>query len=1473
LKASFEDGKIKIEWDSVEGAISYDLLVNGTLICDIDESPYYYDQISDESEYSVKVRAKFFEEDKTSSEYLEKNHVEMANDISSVDSQSDSCENEMLSEWSTEVSVTAVSVTVSSSAGTKVSGNISEDTFWSAEDSPYIISGDMEILQGVTLTIEAGAVITMKETTSSYGSIIVQGKLEATGTANNHIVFTGNKDPMFGGTTPGYWGGFKVRTTGQLNLDYTEIRYASSYAINNSGNLNISNSKISDTKGYGIYVSTSEMNVSIENNEIINNTRSGIRISNFNVGNLLLNDNTILNNGTESISINLTGYNPSNSINIFDNNTFDGRIGISGTVQQDLTLNKNVYNLAGELVIPDGITLSIEPGAIINQTASENTSIIVQGKLEAKGTADDTIVFTNYKDPMFGGTTPVYWDGLNVKNTGQLILDYTEIRYTGLNAINNNGFLEFTNSKIENTKGYGVKIYTQGKDVTIENNEMLETGKSGVYIYKLDGGSFNFSNNTISNSIKKSIEINLTNYIPGTEIGGIESNTFDGDVNIYGTFQRDFVLAKRTYTISNDLTIPKGINLVIEAGTILNEKFADNSLILVEGSLQARGTSESPIIFTDNSDSLVGKSNQFYWEGIKVGITGQFIMEYGEVRYAGTNGIYNMGSLEITNSKIINTQKDAIKLYCDQKNIRIENNKLTTSGSSGINFYKVKGGTLIFKNNEIQECGEQSIEVNLSNFKPDILTGGFEFNTLDDINIYGSLLQDFELYKNKYVISGNLTVPKGTKLTIDAGCIVKVKAITTLAITVEGELNSNGTLKEPVVFTGVGDTQYGGDKITYWSGFVVTSKGTLKLNYTNIRYPGLGSYNTVGTAITCQGTLEMNNSAIVNSKGNGIIFSTLIQPILKNNSFINNANYSVKNSRPTKITIDGTNNYWGSGAGPALYDKTTKTWSTDGGKISDGVDYTPFYKEPIFKEDAATVNIDCIDYITTPLESCQDETLKVTISNNTSETKNCYVEALCSWDNETWYSKGGKNISLSAGQQKNDVDFQYCLFLNGDLYTKVVLYDNSDDSQLCEYTKSSTDHVGVGIIEDYDWYKFSESDLSDITVEGYISEIGGYAGETTETVYAITKLSDEEIWRQYELNNGEWSETGVTYTTNPIEGTETKSLLKTSSSITNEQYMTLGFSRPSLKDIQQSIKNKKNELLNKFYRKMQINPAELSGEDKSMIACGLASSIDDNVYFGAAKSAFGYKDYDDNYYYLKAKSYGDAIFTAAYYTVTLGSAAEALRALKTAGVSGAMAIAASPTGVGTVALSVAAVSELAESAAMAGVSFMSYNMAERSKGIMKESVAKLKETIGYKVRSRVKGKVIAEKEAKEANQFWKEYYNTDGSTPPYEVGTKVYEIELSEKTTFVRVFEEETSSGGQWVMKAEDIQGLTSLQIKDKYALDFVPKYICDVELSDGTIIRGGKAGGISNWGNGGGIQFDLMGQSTGTFKNVRPLQ
>lgn len=322
------------------------------------------------------------------------------------------------------------------------------------------------------------------------------------------------------------------------------------------------------------------------------------------------------------------------------------------------------------------------------------------------------------------------------------------------------------------------------------------------------------------------------------------------------------------------------------------------------------------------------------------------VLDYGEIRYAASRGISNSGSLDITNSKITNIQGSGIWLSCSSKDIRIENNEISKCGSLGIYISGVRGCNLTFQKNVIKECTGESIFVELSNFKPETLTGGLGLNTFEVIRIGGILQQDLKLPKNKYVISSNVVVPNGITLTIDAGSIFKVKAIDGEAIKVDGTLNANGTLKAPIVFTSFEDPQYGGlSKITYWGQFAVTSKGVLRLDYTQIRYSGLGLKNTAGNAIYCSGTLRMNNSTIENSKGSGIVFSTVIQPLLKNNSFINNANYSVNNSRFSTMTIDATNNYWGSAAGPELYDKTDRTWSTDGGKISEGVSYIPFYKE------------------------------------------------------------------------------------------------------------------------------------------------------------------------------------------------------------------------------------------------------------------------------------------------------------------------------------------------------------------------------------------------------------------------------------------------------------------------------------------------------------------------------------------------
>ena len=47
---------------------------------------------------------------------------------------------------------------------------------------------------------------------------------------------------------------------------------------------------------------------------------------------------------------------------------------------------------------------------------------------------------------------------------------------------------------------------------------------------------------------------------------------------------------------------------------------------------------------------------------------------------------------------------------------------------------------------------------------------------------------------------------------------------------------------------------------------------------------------------------------------------------------------------------------------------------------------------------------------------------------------------------------------------------------------------------------------------------------------------------------------------------------------------------------------------------------------------------------------------------------------------------------------------------------------------------------------------------------------------------------------------------------------------------------------GSWVMRAYDIEGLTPLEIQNKFALPNTPKYVCDVELEADVYKRQGNA-------------------------------
>ena len=76
----------------------------------------------------------------------------------------------------------------------------------------------------------------------------------------------------------------------------------------------------------------------------------------------------------------------------------------SSVINEDVTWTKdNVYTLAGRVVVPSGVTLTIEAGTVIKANTGDEANacalIIARGgKIMANGTATEPIIFTTSSD-------------------------------------------------------------------------------------------------------------------------------------------------------------------------------------------------------------------------------------------------------------------------------------------------------------------------------------------------------------------------------------------------------------------------------------------------------------------------------------------------------------------------------------------------------------------------------------------------------------------------------------------------------------------------------------------------------------------------------------------------------------------------------------------------------------------------------------------------------------------------------------------------------------------------------------------------------------------------------------------------------------------------------------------------------------------------------------------------------------------
>jgi hypothetical protein len=330
---------------------------------------------------------------------------------------------------------------------------------WTKNNSPYIITGSITVPEDGKLAIEPGVEVLFE------GPYVMEvfGRLEATGTYDENINFSMLDTTGFSSDDYLGWLGLSFMNVSSNPqeaslLGYINFEYSAGSAITcYFAQLEASNIKISNNKGYGIYLA-STIDASFENIQIISNALGGVKsdgslpqISNFEImgnsgpGILLLGgtnsgeqavlkqgliaDNTSTNGGgvvvgmeaslylEEIIIQNNTavngggiycnmGYLDMVNVNISHNQAeYGGGLNIKGwssvSIHNTLISNNSV-SFYGGAIFNEASSLQINKTTIADNTASESGSAIDYMYIENKiNTISNSILWDNYPEEIY----------------------------------------------------------------------------------------------------------------------------------------------------------------------------------------------------------------------------------------------------------------------------------------------------------------------------------------------------------------------------------------------------------------------------------------------------------------------------------------------------------------------------------------------------------------------------------------------------------------------------------------------------------------------------------------------------------------------------------------------------------------------------------------------------------------------------------------------------------------------------------------------------------------------------------------------------------------------------------------------------------------------------------------------------------------------------------------------------------------